>query len=373
MRLLDRYLLRELLLPLGYCLSGFLIFWITSDLMGDMDTFQSNQLSVSDMARYYLARLPELLVVILPVALLLALLYALSNHARHHEIVAIRAAGQSLWRIAVPYLGVGLFFSALVFYLNEALVPNSVELAEQIKHGRRAEAGGAAARKIRHQLNFKNDRDQRLWTIGAYNVETGQMVDPQVEWILPDGKRKRIIAKHAEPSAEGWVFHPALVIVFDPSQSKTDARTNFQRLVVPEFYETPALIKSEIKVSEMTNIRASKGAQLSIAEIRGYLQLHTQLTPEKSAQLLTQLHGRLAEPWTSLVVVLVALPFGAASGRRNVFVGVANSIFICFTYFILMKFGLALGTGGYIPPWLAAWFPNGFFGALGLWLTQRAR
>ena len=49
-----------------------------------------------------LIRTPELLVLVLPVAFLLALLYALTNHARHHELTAIRAAGVSLWRLALP-------------------------------------------------------------------------------------------------------------------------------------------------------------------------------------------------------------------------------------------------------------------------------
>ena len=70
---------------------------------------------------------------------------------------------------------------------------------------------------------------------------------------------------------------------------------------------------------------------------------------------------------------LIAIPFAAASGRRNVFVGVASSISICFIYFVLLRIGLALGSGGYAPPWLAAWFPNVSFGLTGLWLAARVR
>ena len=72
----------------------------------------------------------------------------------------------------------------------------------------------------------------------------------------------------------------------------------------------------------------------------------------------------------SLVVVLIAIPFGAPSGRRNVFVGVAASIFICFAYFVLQRFGMALGTGGYLPPLIGAWLPNVLFGGAGLWLVS---
>ena len=61
------------------------------------------------------------------------------------------------------------------------------------------------------------------------------------------------------------------------------------------------------------------------------------------------------------MVVLIAIPFGAASGRRNLFFGVAGSIFICFGFFVVQQFSLAMGSGGYWPPWLAAWLPNMVF------------
>jgi len=73
------------------------------------------------------------------------------------------------------------------------------------------------------------------------------------------------------------------------------------------------------------------------------------------------------------VVVLIALPFGAASGRRNVFVGVASSIGITFAFLLLMRISLALGASGYLPAWLAGWLPNLIFGFIGLWLTARTR
>ncbi|HEU0038102.1 MAG TPA: LptF/LptG family permease, partial [Verrucomicrobiae bacterium] len=123
----------------------------------------------------------------------------------------------------------------------------------------------------------------------------------------------------------------------------------------------------------LLSFRKARKADVPIFEILDYLRLHP--NPERSQRLwlYTKLHGRLAAPWTCLVVVVIALPFGAASGRRNIFVGVASSIFICFTFFVLLQLGLALGTGGYMPSWLAAWFPNLTFGIAGLWMTARVR
>src|SRR5437773_1880225 len=108
MRLLDRYLLRELLIPLGYCLCGFLILWVFADLFVEFGEFQNKKLLPADIVEYYALSTPEFLVEVLPIALLLAVLYSLTNHARHQEITAIRAAGVSLWRLCLPYLAVGL-------------------------------------------------------------------------------------------------------------------------------------------------------------------------------------------------------------------------------------------------------------------------
>jgi lipopolysaccharide export LptBFGC system permease protein LptF len=138
------------------------------------------------------------------------------------------------------------------------------------------------------------------------------------------------------------------------------------------FAETPEQIRSEIKVGKLNSFKSVRKAQLSIQEILEYRRLHPGGT-NKDDMLDTKLHGRLAAPWTCLVVVLIALPFGAAAGRRNVAVGVASSIVICFAYFVLLQLALALGTSGRVEPWVAAWSPNALFALVGLVLTWRVR
>jgi len=128
-----------------------------------------------------------------------------------------------------------------------------------------------------------------------------------------------------------------------------------------------------VKISQRLTSRKARGVDLPVSEIFDYLRLHPKPTRVERNWIYTKLHGRLATPWTCLVVVLIALPFGAASGRRNVFAGVAGSIGICFVYFILQQLGLAFGVGGWLPPWLAGWLPNLVFGGLGVWLIARMR
>lgn len=372
MRLLDRYLLRELTVPLLLCLGGFLVFWVSFDLFTMLSVFQEARSTAAEVAEFYLVKIPEFLVLIMPIGLLLALLYALTKHSRHHEIIAIRAAGWSIWRIAAPYLAVGLLFTGIAFALNEELVPNSMDQGQEILGRHRGEAEIAKAWKTK--INFRNARDGRTWNIGAYNLDTFEMRDPHVEWNPANGARRQLMARGASRTNGTWVFQDAHMFTYDPRVQATNNEpppaARSKTLSLPELTETPEDIKILIKFSRMSSIDASKKPQLSLAEIR-YLTTHLELNRRDRALIETQWHARLAQPWTCLVVVLLAFSFGVTSGRKNVFVGVAASIFICFAYFILLRTGLALGTGGLMPPWLAAWAPNLLFGGSGLFLMRR--
>jgi lipopolysaccharide export system permease protein len=373
MRLLDRYLFRELLAPLAYCLGGFLIFWISYDLFGELEEMQERKLHLLDILAYTLAMTPEFLVMILPIALLLALLYTLTNHARHNEITAMRAAGISLWRICVPYFIVGFAASLVLFALNEILVPRSTNWANHIFTRYVQKPDDPDTKTDFSKVGFVNARGHRTWLIGEYRVKTSEMLQPQVNWILPDGSSYQLNAARAIRTNRVWMFFD----VAEYSQADTNAsftptlQTN--ALAMPQFDETPAEIQSEIKISNYQNLRNTRKADIPLADILGYLRLHPDLPRKDSGWLFTKFYGRLAAPWTCLVVVLIAIPFGAASGRRNLFVGVAGSIFICFAFFVLQQVSLALGSGNYLPAWLAAWLANLIFAATGLALMARVR
>lgn len=369
---MDRYLLRELLVPLWYCLSGFLLLWVVSDLITELNSLQEKKLHLGDIAQYYLIKVPEFLVLVLPIALLLALLYALTNHARHNEITAIRAAGISLWRLSLPYFAVGLLLSLAVFWLNEYCVPQSADAAEQVRNSRLPAPVDSPARDKVLNAGINNSRDGRDWVIGMYDVRTGEMQRPVVVCKMGDGSRVELRAARAARVKGRWNFYDVLEY---ERPVQPDAlpilllKTNV--LVKPEFTETPEQIKSELQLSSGSFLSKAKQADIPIFVILNYLRLHPY--PTQAAALYTKLAGRLAAPWTCFVVVLIAIPFGAASGRRNVFVGVASSIVICFAYFVLQQVCLAAGAGGKLPPWLAGWLPNLAFGTAGLVMTSKVR
>jgi lipopolysaccharide export system permease protein len=285
----------------------------------------------------------------------------------------MRAAGLSLWRIAAPYFAVGLLLSLLVYGLNEQWAPESAEQAERIRKRYSEAPSEAGDPRWKSDLKFHNDRHHRFWFIGQYNVETGEMRQPYVEWTLASGARRQLRAERAVRTNGVWTFYQVRQLVPDVAPDQLPRQEQLDILAVPELSETREQINSEIKVSRLSSKKASKGVQLTVSEILSYRALHPDLRPAERARLDTQLHARMAAPWTCLVVVLIAVPFGAPSGRRNVFVGVASSIFIGLAYMAVQKLGLALGTHDQLAPVLAGWLPNGLFGGLGVWLMTRIR
>jgi lipopolysaccharide export system permease protein len=372
MRLHDRYLFRELITPLAFCLGGFLVLGISFFFTKELDTIQEKKLTVLESLGYCAASLPEFFVLILPILLLLALLYALTNHARHNELTALRAAGVSLWRLCAPYFVAGLVATGVYFVINEFGVPACDRWADQIlnRHVKKQKVPRAAT----GAKSFTNAREHRIWQFVDYDERTTVMLSPTVAWTRPDGSWYELQAERAVRTNGVWTFFDVQPQFRSPGSHSDDIRlpsTNV--LVMPEFDETPERIRLLLKFADTQTLHGSGYADIPLVEVWELLRDKPALRPEDANALQTKFYGRLATPWTCLVVVFMAIPFGAQSGRRNLFFGVAGSIFIGFAYFVLQRISLGFGMNGQLPGWLAAWLPNLIFAAAGIVLTARVR
>jgi lipopolysaccharide export LptBFGC system permease protein LptF len=260
-----------------------------------------------------------------------------------------------------------------LFITNEWVVPRSSAWKNHILARYVQKPGDIESKNEFVNFGFVNARAHRAWFISQYRLATAEMVRPQVKWKTAEGSLQLLRAGHAVYTNGVWTFYN----VAEYSQANDAAPlvpallTNV--LEMPGFDETPRQIHSEIKISSYQGLKRNRSSDIPLTDIFAYLRLHPNLPPADSGWLFTKFHGRIAAPWTCLVVVLIAIPFGAATGRRNLFFGVAGSIFICFGYFVIQQIGMACGQGGYLPAWQAAWLPNAIFGALGLMLMARVR
>jgi lipopolysaccharide export system permease protein len=263
---------------------------------------------------------------------------------------------------------VGVICGAAIFILNEFWVPKAADKSKDILQRRK---NANWDRNWVDRLEFYNEADARHWNMLRFNRKTAQMIAPTLTWQSSDGFTHWLSARSGVYTNGEWRFYDAER--WDKETSSPALQTSNAVMNVA-FSETPASIRTEIKVTALTPTEAAKGPQLSIRELITYLRWHPHLDREKRwPALMTQLQGRIAAPFTCIAVILIALPFGARSGRQNVFVGVAGSIFICFAYFILQRISFGLGVASYLPPVVAAWLPNILFGLTGIILISRVR
>ncbi|HUZ06298.1 MAG TPA: LptF/LptG family permease [Candidatus Paceibacterota bacterium] len=237
---MDRYLFRELLAPLAYCLGGLVLLGNCFTLFAELEKLQENKLHFSDLLEYSVAATPEFLVMVLPVTLLLALLYTLIHLSRSNEITAMRAAGISLWRVSAPYFAVGVAASAALFAMNEFLVPRSTEWGEHILNRYVQKPGDAEALK-----NFQGFASaHRRWQFGEYRPKTAEMINPIVFWNSPDGSIMQLHADLAVWTNRVWTFFNVSEYSQAGGQSPLVPSLRTNELAMPGFDETPALFNS---------------------------------------------------------------------------------------------------------------------------------
>ena len=370
MRLLDRYLFRELFTPLAFCLVGIQSFIIFVTVIVDAEKVQEAKLHFFETIEYAVAASMDYITIVLPISLLASFLMALTHHARYNEITAMRAAGIGLWRICLPYFLVGLIASGALFVLNELVVPRSLDWAAHMLSRNNKPVATASGP---NRLSFTNERDHSKWVAADYHAGTGEMLGVILDWTLPDGSSYELRAGRGVRTNDIWTFYNVQEVVQSNAAAQFMPLLKTDVLAKPEFDETLREIRAETKVNSYLESAGQHNPNIPFNDVLGYLRWHPNLSPMEKGKLLTDLHDRIAMPFTCLIVALIAIPFGAAPGRRNLFFGVAGSIFICLTYFLLQRVSLALGSSGTWPAWLAAWLPNLFFTLLGLILTSRIR
>ncbi len=96
----------------------------------------------------------------------------------------------------------------------------------------------------------------------------------------------------------------------------------------------------------------------------------------KAVNYEVDLHSKLAYPLSSLLMVMISIPFSIHKVRAGgTGKGIAFAVLIAFFYWTLASVGASLGRSGAIPPAASAWFANAFFAitsALVLFRMQRA-
>jgi lipopolysaccharide export system permease protein len=365
MKLIDKYLLREYLTALAYCLAAFTIVQVVYDLFYHFSKIMAAGITFAQAIRYYLCYLMQTIEYVIPASILLGTLYTLWQMTRHGELTAMRASGISFIRLMVPFLAVGIVFSLLTTALKETVGPDAglwaVEFAEN--------GFKEPEHRIYHNQAHYNTVDHRVWIIEELDIKHPRhLKGVKVTQERADGGLAREwYAQRAEWLDGQWWFFGVRIQNYNwqgnPIGNPYEVPGSEAGMAMPFTTETPAHFVNEVKDWQF----------LSAHEMVEYLQSHPQLSRASVYQKRADLHLRLAMPWACIIVTLFGIPAGARSAREGVVKGVLFSILCFFVFYAMTQVGIFLGKRQLVWPWLGAWLANIVFLATGVRMLVRMR
>jgi lipopolysaccharide export system permease protein len=124
-RLLNRYLLRQLAAPFIFALAALTSLMLLSQIAKKFGALVGKGLPWTVIGEVFALSLPFIVAMTLPMAVLLAVLYTFSHLAADNEITAMRASGISGYQILKPVLIWGVFMAAFNFTFVDQVLPRS--------------------------------------------------------------------------------------------------------------------------------------------------------------------------------------------------------------------------------------------------------
>ncbi|HHW09644.1 MAG TPA: YjgP/YjgQ family permease [Firmicutes bacterium] len=358
-QVLDRYTLKEFAGPFFACLAGFTVMLLSSIVFELTDLIVARQMPFPTVLQLLIYKLPMILVLALPVAVLFGILLSLGRLAKDSELTVMRVTGRSFPRIALPLFLAAAVVSAATFYLNETVVPAANHKAENLYRQ-------AVFRDAIPQLDanvFLQGPQGRTIYVGeverAKRLLKHIMIFEQAEGAAGSPYPALLTAKRGTYAEGIWRLEDGVRLTFD-ADGYVREEVAFSVLEVTMAQGEEELLGEQKTTSEMTR-----------KELADTIKLF-QKSGANMDPFVVEYHLKLAIPLAALIWSFAAAPLAIPAARSGRFYGVVASIAVAFIYYVAMALCRSLGGNGVMPPVLAAWLPTLVFGILGLVLLARA-
>ncbi|WKZ32405.1 MAG: LPS export ABC transporter permease LptG [Thermodesulfobacteriota bacterium] len=348
MKVLQKYLLREFLKLAAIAAAGFVVLFVTVDIFENMDSLMEHKVPLVSAAGFFLYKIPFIISQVLPVALLVATFVSLGLLSRHGEITAVKAGGVRVLRAALPLLAAGLVASAGVILMNEYVTPTAMKKADSFRQRWLGAQEGSFGR-------------EGLWIKTSEGILNAKNMDPDGSRLhgvtyyfigKPFTPTGRVHSRTAVWKGSAWAAEEATVWNFTPGrEAQMTERASFI---------LPGLAKPE----EMINMESFQ-RNMGFMDLREYVK-DLEKEGYEATRFKTDLWSKLSFPLVNFIMVLVGIPFALRTGRQSgIAAGIGLSIVIAFSYWGVYALTRSLGQSQLVPPFLAAFFPDILFVAIG--------
>lgn len=358
-RLLDLYLLRELLPPFGLGLLIFTFVLLMDKIMRIVDWIVRQGLPLSDVAKIFACLLPNFLVLTLPTALLLAVLLAFSRLQGDNELDALKASGVSLYRMLPAVFSLGVVVLSVCLFLTAWAAPRSMQTFQQLVFS-------AAGRNLFWGLKervFFDEFPGFVLYVEHVNPERGELEGVFLaDENFPEGAMY-YLARRGRIQSDAETGTVTLELVDGTLHRSVPARDLYQ-IATFDTYRVRMDLAAMLAPREE---RSKKVEELTLGELRDEARRRADAGQDASKYWISY-HQRLALPFGAIVFCVLGIPLALVSPRGAKYTGFTLSIAVVLAYFVLLKGGSGLVRAVGVPASLGAWLPNVVLGALGGYL-----
>jgi LPS export ABC transporter permease LptF/LPS export ABC transporter permease LptG len=363
-RILDRYIVREILPPFVIALLVFTFILIVPFIIEMAEQMIAKGVAWPTVIRLMVTLLPQALGLTIPMGLLIALLVGLGRLSTDREIVVMMACGVSPYRILRPVLILAVVAWAATSWVMIEAIPSSNQTYREITL---AIVQDRAESQVRPRVFFEDFPNIVLYVgqraadggwqdVVAADTKNGSqpilyfarygrmLVDRQaqtIQMMLQDGTRH--VTSADDPSAYEVLRFQSTVVTLDPES------------VFPR--RGPAPGDREMTIAQLRE-------RIALLEKEGV----TTHNP------IMEIHKKFSIPAACFVFAVLGVALGVSNRKDGKLASLVLGIAVIFVYYVVMFTAQSLTKGRMVPPWLALWIPNILLGAIGAALiVSRAR
>jgi len=378
---IDRYIIRQFILTFFFAIIAFVVIYIAVNLMETLDDFVDHNVTTGQIVMYYLYFVPEIVQLIVPIAMLLASLFTIGRLDQSNELTAIRASGRSMRRVALPLLGFGLIVSCAMIYFNGWVVPeaNKKRFAFDRQYLGRNVVSGLRNVYLRVSPSVN-------MLIDYFDPNRGEASQVSIERF--DTAAPVVIATIKRSSPEAFTQSTDSTITLkiteriDAQKMRFDSTRKIWILVngVARNFNDPNSITStvfaerEIASLPVTpdelNLSQQNIGELSVDELRGRIR-QEEIGGRDVRRLMVDYYAKYSFPFAAVIVVFFGIPFSSGRRKGGAAVQIAITALVSAIYLVLTEISKTFSYGADIPPVLTAWMVNILFLIVGLFNLYR--
>ena len=347
MHIIRNYLLKEFTGPFFLSLLVSTMILAAGHIVQVADLIINKGVSAVYVISLFFLLMPWLLTFTIPISALSATLLGFGRLASDNEIIALKASGVSLYRIAFPVLIISLIISLFCIPLNDRVLPKS----------------GYKARKLIKEMGIRNPlallepgvfiKGFENYIIFVYSIDKNTLKNIRI-YQPQDGRPTRtIVAREGEiiPIPEKNIIKLKLkngsadeVLPQDPN--------NFYKLVFETYYMTLNL-KDALQYETIEK----KPREMSIAELRREIKKF-QKDNINVIPLYIEMHNKLALAFSNFVFVLLGISIAIRTHRREKSINFGFTMVLFLVYWGIMLGGVACTIRNIVPAWVGIWMAN---------------